>query len=201
MRPKFIVYCLAAICLAFAAKGLLLTENIQNTLKENARQSESSIMEIGMCFDWYGVIIVNSVVKTSHGVITPAEMVETLEEERVYKDEYLEGYKKDITPKEVEYAEFVFEQEKKINLYVNQLIEWGNTNNIEMIKASVPKMYEMTDPTIDAINNIMDTKMYYNEEQAELLNIKIKKYSDFMILAIVLSIVMSICAGFSRRCE
>jgi len=201
MRPKFIVYCLAAICLAFAAKGLILTENIQNTLKENARQSESSIMEIGMCFDWYGVIIVNSVVKTSHGVITPAEMVETLEEERVYKNEYLEGYKKDITPKEIEYAEFVFEQEKKINLYVNQLIEWGNTNNIEMIKASVPKMYEMTDPTIDAINNIMDTKMYYNEEQSDLLNIKIKKYSDFMILAIVLSVVMSICAGFSRRCS
>ena len=84
MRPKFIVYCLAAICLAFAFKGLILTENIQSTLKENARQSESSIMEIGMCFDWYGIIIVNSVVKTSHGVITPAEMVETLEEERVY---------------------------------------------------------------------------------------------------------------------
>tara|TARA_Y100001972_G_scaffold63578_1_gene77677 strand:+ start:11277 stop:11882 length:606 start_codon:yes stop_codon:yes gene_type:complete len=201
MRPKFIVYCLAAICLAFAGKGLILTENIQNTLKENARQSESSIMEIGMCFDWYGVIIVNSVIKTSHGVITPAEMVETLEKERVYKDEYLEGYKKDITPKEVEYANFVFEQEKKISILVNQLIEWGNTNNIEMIKSSVPKMYEMTDPTIDAINNIMDTKMYYNEEQAELLNIKIKKYSEFMILAIVLSIVMSICAGFSRRCS
>ena len=201
MRPKFIVYCLAAICLAFGFKGLSLTEDIQNTLKENARQSESSIMEIGMCFDWYGVIIVNSVVKTSHGVITPAEMVEILEEERVYKDEYLQGYKKDITPKEVEYAEFVFEQEKKINIYVNQLIEWGNTNNIEMIKSSVPKMYEMTDPTIDAINNIMDTKMYYNEEQSDLLNIKIKEYSDFMILAIVLSVVMSICAGFSRRCS
>tara|TARA_R100000742_G_C4264884_1_gene82839 strand:- start:605 stop:1210 length:606 start_codon:yes stop_codon:yes gene_type:complete len=200
MRPKFIVYCLAAICLAFGFKGLSLTEDIQNTLKENARQSESSIMEIGMCFDWYGVIIVNSVVKTSHGVITPAEMVEILEEERVYKDEYLQGYKKDITPKEVEYAEFVFEQEKKINIYVNQLIEWGNTNNIEMIKSSVPKMYEMTDPTIGAINNIMDTKMYYNEEQSDLLNIKIKEYSDFMILAIVLSVVMSICAGFSRRC-
>ena len=29
---------------------------------------------------------------------------------------------------------------------------------------------------------------------------EIKKYSDFMILAIVLSVVMSICAGFSRRC-
>lgn len=201
MRPKFIVYCLAAICLAFAGQGLILTENIQKTLKENARQSESSIMEIGMCFDWYGVIIVNSVVKTSHGVMTPAEMVETLETERVYKDEYLESYKKDITPKEVEYANFVFEQEKKISLYVNELIDWGNTRDVEMIKSSIPRMYDMTDPTIDAINTIMDTKMYYNEEQAAILNAEILSYKNFMILAIVLCFVMSICAGFSRRCS
>ena len=201
MRPKFIVYCLAAICLAFAFKGLILTENIQSTLKENARQSESSIMEIGMCFDWYGVIIVNSAVKTSHGIITPAEMVETLEEERVYKDEYLEGYKKDITPKEVEYANFVFEQEKKISVLVNQLIEWGNTNNVEMIEASVPKIYEMTDPTIDAINTIMDTKMYYNEEQSEILNQKIERFSDFICLLMALCVVMSVSASFSRKCR
>ena len=200
MRPKFIVYCLAAICLAFAWKGLILTEDIESTLEENARQSESSIMEIGMCFDWYGVIIVNSVVKTSHGSITPAEMVDILEEERGYKDEYLEGYKKDITPDEIEYADFVFAQEKKINLYVDELIDWANKGDIEMIKASIPRMYDMTDPTIVAINNIMDTKMYYNEAQAEILNAKILFYRDFMILTIVLCIVMSICAGFSRKC-
>ena len=57
MKPKFIVYCLAAICFCFSWKGLVLTEDIESTLEENARQSESSIMEIGMCFDWYGVII------------------------------------------------------------------------------------------------------------------------------------------------
>ena len=200
MRPKFIVYCLAAICLAFAWKGLILTEDIESTLEENARQSESSIMEIGMCFDWYGVIIVNSVVKTSHGSITPAEMVDILEEERGYKDEYLEGYKKDITPDEVEYADFVFKQEVIINAYVDELIAWANKGDVEMIKASIPRMYDMTDPTINAINNIMDTKMYYNEAQAEILNAKILKYRDFMILTIVLCVVMSVCAGFSRRC-
>jgi len=200
MRPKFIVYCLAAICLAFAWKGLILTEDIESTLEENARQSESSIMEIGMCFDWYGVIIVNSVVKTSHGSITPAEMVDILEEERGYKDEYLEGYKKDITPDEVEYADFVFKQEVIINAYVDELIAWANKGDVEMIKASIPRMYDMTDPTIDAINTIMDTKMYYNEAQAGILNEKICNYRDFMILTIVLCVVMSICAGFSRKC-
>ena len=200
MRPKFIVYCLAAICFAFAWKGLLLTEDINSTLKENARQSESSIMEIGMCFDWYGVIIVNSVVKTSHGVITPLEMVDILEEERINKDQYLKGYKKDITPDEIEFSDFVFKQEEKITLYVDKLIEWGKEENIEKIKASIPVMYEMTDPTIDAINNIMDTKMYYNESKSEILNEKIIEYREFMILTIVLCVVMSICAGFSRKC-
>ena len=66
MRPKIIVYCLSIICLLFGVKGFELNKDIQNTLKENARQSESSIMEIGMCFDWYGVIIVNSVIKYIH---------------------------------------------------------------------------------------------------------------------------------------
>jgi hypothetical protein len=200
MRPKFIVYCLSAICLLFGLKGFELNKDIQNTLKENARQSESSIMEIGMCFDWYGVIIVNSVVKTSHGSITPAEMVDILQEERVYKDEYLEGYKKDITPNEVEYANFVFAQEKIINVYVDELIDWASKGDIEMIKTSIPRMYDMTDPTIDAINNIMDTKMYYNEEQAKVLNKKIERFSDFICTLLALCFVMSICASFSKKC-
>lgn len=200
MRPKFIVYCLAVICFCFSWKGLILTEDIDSTLKENARQSESSIMEIGMCFDWYGVIIVDSVVKTSHGVISTAEMVEILEEESLNKDKYLEGYKKDITPDEVELANFVFEQEKKISVYVDKLIEWGEAGDVDKIKASVPIMYEMTDPTIDAINIIMDTKMYYNESKSKILNNKITTYRDFMILAIVLCFVMSICAGFNKKC-
>ena len=100
----------------------------------------------------------------------------------------------------MEYAEFVFAQDKKISSYVRQLVEWGHTNDIDSIKGSIPSMYEMTDPTIEAINNIMDTKMYYNEEKSALLNDKIQLYSDFMLLAIVLSVVMSICAAFSKKC-
>ena len=201
MRPKFIVYCLAAICLTFGWRGATLTEDINSTLAENARQSESSIMEIGMCFDWYGVVIVNSVIKTSHGTMSPEEMIELLEEESANKDEYLEGYKKDITPDEIPYADFVFEQEKKINTYVGELIDWANKEDIDSIKASIPRMYTMTEPTIEAINNIMDTKMYYNEAKSEELHYRIDEFRDFMILAIVLSVVMSICASFSRRCR
>ena len=201
MRPKFIVYCLAAICLTFGWRGATLTEDINSTLAENARQSESSIMEIGMCFDWYGVVIVNSVIQTSHGIMSPEEMIELLEEESANKDEYLEGYKKDITPYEIPYADFVFEQEKKINTYVGELIDWANKEDIDSIKASIPRMYTMTEPTIESINNIMDTKMYYNEAKSEELHYRIDEFRDFMILAIVLSVVMSICASFSRRCR
>ena len=86
-------------------------------------------------------------------------------------------------------------------MYVDELIAWAEKGDIEMIKASIPRMYEMTDPTIDAINNIMDTKMYYNEAQSELLNQKIERFSDFICLLISLSFVMSICASFSRKCK
>ena len=201
MRPKFIVYCLAAICLTFGWRGATLTEDINSTLAENARQSESSIMEIGMCFDWYGVVIVNSVIQTSHGIMSPEEMIELLEEESGYKDEYLEGYKKDITPKEVAYADFVFAQEDKISLYVEQLIHWAKAGDVEKIKASIPAMYEMTEPTIEAINNIMDTKMYHNEAQAAILNKKIDRFADFIWTLMALCGVMSVCASFSRRCS
>ena len=201
MRPKFIVYCLSAICLLFGVKGFELNKDIQSTLKENARQSESSIMEIGMCFDWYGVIIVNSVIQVSHGIITPAEMVDILKIESGYKDEYLEAYKKDITAPEKEYADFVFKQEEKIKAYVDKLIIWAESYDIAQIKATIPEMYEMTDPTIDAINNIMDAKMYYNEEQAEILNKKIDTFSDFICTLLALCCVMSVCASFSKKCH
>ena len=201
MRPKFIVYCLAIICLTFGWRGLTLTEKIEATLEENARQAEASIMEIGMCFDWYGVIIVNSVIKTSHGVISPSEMIDILQEESKNKDEYLEGYKDSITEDEAEYADFVFAQEEKISIYVDQLIKWANTNQVDKIKASVPLMYQMTDPTIDAINNIMDTKMYHNEAQAAILNKKIDRFADFIWTLMALCGVMSVCASFSRRCS
>ena len=201
MKPRFIVYCLSFICLTFGLKGLALNEDIKTTLEENARQSESSIMEIGMCFDWYGVIIVNSVIQTSHGIMSPEEMIEVLEEESGYKDEYLQGYKKDITPKEVAYADFVFAQEDKINLYVNDLIDWAKAGDVEKIKASIPAMYEMTEPTIDAINSIMDTKMYHNEAQAAILNKKINRFADFIWTLMALCGVMSVCASFAKQCR
>jgi len=201
MKPRFIVYCLSFICLTFGLRGLALNEDIKTTLEENARQSESSIMEIGMCFDWYGVIIVNSVIQTSHGIMSPEEMIEVLEEESGYKDEYLQGYKKDITPKEVAYADFVFAQEDKISLYVNDLIDWAKAGDVEKIKASIPAMYEMTEPTIDAINSIMDTKMYHNEAQAAILNKKINRFADFIWTLMALCGVMSVCASFAKQCR
>ena len=99
------------------------------------------------------------------------------------------------------YADFVFAQEDKISLYVEQLIHWAKAGDVEKIKASIPAMYEMTEPTIEAINNIMDTKMYHNEAQAAILNKKIDRFADFIWTLMALCGVMSVCASFSRRCS
>ena len=200
MTPRLIVYCLAAITLAFGIKGFLLHDDIKNTLKDNARQQEAATMEIGMCFDWYGVIIVDSVVKTATGLITPEMMIETLEEERANKNEYLRLYKPTITEAEKENAEFVFRQDKKIKFLVDRLIELAKKNNVEGIAELIPPMYDLTDPTIEAINELIDEKMYYNERNGEKLNKKVDSFSEFLGLLLVLSIVLCVCVSFTRVC-
>ena len=133
MTPKLIVYCLAAIMLAFGIKGFLLHDDIKKTLKDNARQQEAATMEIGMCFDWYGVIIVDSVIKTVTGLIEPTTMIEILEEERQNKNEYLRLYKPTITEAEKENADFVFRQDKKVEFLVDKLIELAKKEDFEGI--------------------------------------------------------------------
>jgi len=201
MKPKIIVYFLAAIVFSFVIKGFLLHKDIQETLKDNARQQEAATMEIGMCFDWYGVIIVNSVVKVSTGLITPEMMIETLEEERANKNEYLRLYKPTITESEKEDAEFVFRQDKKIAYLVDTLIQLAKNNNLEGISELIPPMYDLTDPTIEAINNLIDAKMYYNEAQSDLLNGKLESFSDFLWLLLMLSGVLCIGVSFSKGCK
>ena len=201
MKPKIIVYCLAAIVLAFGLKGFLLHKDIEETLKDNARQQEAATMEIGMCFDWYGVIIVDSVVKVATGLITPEMMIETLQEERENKNEYLRLYKPTITESEKEDAEFVFRQDKKIEHLVDTLIRLAKNNNLEGISELIPAMYDLTDPTIEAINNLIDAKMYYNEAQSEILYKKIESFSEFLWLLLILSGVLCVCVSFTRSCN
>ena len=41
----------------------------------------------------------------------------------------------------------------------------------------------------------------YTTDQLELLKSKVISFREFMVLAAVLSIVMSICASFSKKCH
>tara|TARA_R110000744_G_scaffold270006_1_gene383281 strand:+ start:166 stop:402 length:237 start_codon:yes stop_codon:yes gene_type:complete len=54
---------------------------------------------------------------------------------------------------------------------------------------------------IEDINLALEARECYTEIQLAVLKEKIKIFSDFMVLAIVLSVVMSVCASFSRSCR
>lgn len=53
---------------------------------------------------------------------------------------------------------------------------------------------------VDAMIEAERTAACYTEHQLEILKEKILSFKQFMILAIVLSIVMSVCASLSKRC-
>ena len=53
---------------------------------------------------------------------------------------------------------------------------------------------------VDAMIEAERTATCYTGQQLEVLKEKILYFEQFMILAIVLSIVMSVCASLSKRC-
>jgi len=54
---------------------------------------------------------------------------------------------------------------------------------------------------VEAMIEAERTALCYNEEQLVFLKEKVISFRDFMGLAVVLSVVMSICAGFSKKCK
>jgi len=54
---------------------------------------------------------------------------------------------------------------------------------------------------VDAMIEAERVAACYTNEQLSVLKGKLISFREFMILAVVLSIVMSICAGFSKKCQ
>ena len=54
---------------------------------------------------------------------------------------------------------------------------------------------------VEDIHHVIEAKECYTELQLAVLKQKIITFSNFMVLTIVLSVVMSICAAFSRTCR
>ena len=54
---------------------------------------------------------------------------------------------------------------------------------------------------VDAMIEAERTAECYTEEKLAILKQKLVSFREFMILAVVLSVVMSVCAGFSKKCQ
>ena len=54
---------------------------------------------------------------------------------------------------------------------------------------------------VDAMIEAERTAECYTEEKLAILKQKLVSFREFMILAVVLSVVMSVCAGFSKKCR
>ena len=53
---------------------------------------------------------------------------------------------------------------------------------------------------IDAMIKAESSSQCYTEEQLKDLSEKVLSFREMMIMSIVLSVVMGVCASFSRRC-
>lgn len=189
MNPKLLISVLAAIILSFVGQGIHIVNTVEKVLDNNLIHQKSTVEDIGMVFDWYGLTIVDSVVKRSHGIITHEEMVRVLKQGQVEKNHLLARYYNSAIPEERNYVEVLKGSDEKLDVFVERAINTGiETEQTKLIS----DMYALTDPTVETINEILKLKTDYATKNVRVVYNKLEDFRKFLYLAGVLAIVIVI---------
>lgn len=196
MNPKIFICTLAIIVLSFVGQGIHIVNTVEKVFDNNLIHQKSTVEDIGMVFDWYGLTIVDSVVKRSHGIITHEEMVVILKEGQVQKNHLLSRYYSSAIPEERNYVAILKESDEKLDQFVERAINTGiETEQTELIA----DMYALTDPTVNTINEILRLKTDYAIKNVQVVYKKLEDFRRFLYLAGVLAIVIIFPTFFPRN--
>lgn len=192
MKSRTLLNFLVAIILAFTIKGFYTLQGIDRSIKEDQIQQISMTQDIGMAFDWYGLTVVDSIVKYTHNIITSKELVEILNDGKIEKDELLKRYYLNATAIENDYVNKLKQYDIKVDLFIDRVITQASNRRYQTDEAMISEMYTLTQPAVDTINTIIDLKTEQSANTKELIHESVKSFEHFLNITSVLAIVVCI---------
>ena len=142
-----------------------------------------------MVFDWYGLTIVDNIIKFSYGMQSKEDLKKILLSHREEKNKLLNEYFKTTTPDELTYMQLVKDNDVKIDLFIDKVL----AEDISVNKSNVvQEMYSLTDPTVSAINEILNIKTSYVNSNAVKITQSLERFKHFLYSAAMLSVVISL---------
>lgn len=192
MNPRLIINSLVAIILAFTIKGFCVLQDVNKTVEYDLVQQQSVTQDVGMAFDWYGLTVVDNIVKYTHDMLSAEELIETLKDGKIDKDQLLRNYYQNATAIENEYVNKLKSYDTRVDLFIDRVIAQAADKGYQTDEAMIKEMYGLTQPAVDTINTIIDLKTEQSTKIKQTIRSSIESLEYFLMLVTSLAIVIGI---------
>lgn len=204
MSSKIKVLLLGLIGLAFSAYGYVLSERTVESFQKSEQCFKNVTYELSPMFDAHTLLIVDSHVKTAHGLMSFEDFCKNMDTAEVKIKKSLKSYEKNLVSeaeKEMflsleQRCEETFDYLKK----VKKICQEKNKEKIEEL-ISNGELYNNTDPTLDLINEALEKELLLSSDYNSHSIKSLKNFEKFITMFMGFSIVLSAAAFFPTKAE
>lgn len=186
MNNKLLIGLFAAIMFAFLGQGLHVAKDVRETVNQNLAQQKATVENIGFVFDWYGITVVDSIVKNNIGVLKTEDTIKILKEGQVKKNKLLREYYSSATDNE----SFYVDRLKRHDMDIDQFLDKVYALKTPIGPQTINEMYKLTDPTVSLINEILSAKIRYSDQNSQFIHEEINQFEKFLYCVGVLGAVI-----------
>ena len=197
MKIKLMITTLAVIICAFVISGLHAVNEMNISCTNAYVQTKSATSDIGMCFDWYGLTLVDTTVKYANSMISSKEAIHTLVTGAEENAALLDEYYKNILPVERKEAEYIRSQDGVIQKLYNELLVLISKEDRKSVQAMLPIIYNAVDPLCAKINRIIEIKTEKALAEKRSLSNNIDELQRFLFISFALC--LSLCIGMAIK--
>lgn len=199
MNPRLIINSLVVIILAFTIKGFCVLQDVNKTIEHDLMQQQSVTQDIGMAFDWYGLTVVDSIVKHSHNMLPSEELIEILKDGKIEKDQLLRNYYEKATAIENEYVNKLKSYDTQVDIFIDKVAAQASDKMLQTDESIIKEMYNLTQPAVDTINTIIDLKTEQSTKTKQTIRSSIQSLEYFLMLTTVLAIVIGVSGNKKKK--
>lgn len=194
MNNKLLIGLFAAIMFAFLFQGINVVKDVKYTISENLTQQKATVENIGSVFDWYGITIVDTIVKNNTGLLKTEETIKILKEGQIKKNKLLKQYYSTATDGESFYVDKLKRHDMDVDDFLNKVY----ASKTPIGPSTISEMYKLTDPTVELINEILSAKIRYTDQNSQTIQEEIKQFEKFLYCVGVLGAVIVLPLLFKR---
>ena len=204
MSPKIKVLLLGLISLTFSIYGYVISERAVENFRKSEQCFKNVTYELSPMFDAHTLLIVDSHVKTAHGLMSFEDFCKNMDLAETTIKKTLKGYEKKLgsdAEKEIflsleQRCEETFDYLKK----VKKICQEKSKEKIEEL-ISNGELYANTDPTLDLINEILEKELLLSSDYNSVSIKSLKDFEKYVTLFMGFSVVLSAAAFFPTKVE